>query len=352
MAKKKILVAALNWGLGHATRSIPIIKELEENHFEVLLASDGVALELLNKEFPYLPSFKLPSYNISYSRTAAFFSLKMLTQTSHILKTIAEENRITTALIDDYKIDGIISDNRWGVYSKKIPSVFITHQLNVLSGATSPISSKIQQKYIENYDECWVPDTEGNSNLSGKLGHLKTSKLNIKYLGIISRVKHQKLEKTTDIFIILSGPEPQRSILEDKLLKECKAYDGNVVIVRGIIEKEQKIDKIGNITIYNFMQSAELESFLNSSKLVISRSGYTTILDLAKLGKKAFFIPTPGQPEQEYLAKRLKKLKLANSCAQKDFSLEMLKNNEDYRGLIGFDCSDEFSSFFTLFKGE
>ncbi len=238
------------------------------------------------------------------------------------------------------------------MYSKLIPSVFITHQLNVLSGATSLISSKIQQKYIQKFDECWVPDLEENNNLSGLLGHLQSSKFKIKYLGILSRFTKQELEKTFDILIILSGPEPQRSMLESKLIKEFYSSTGNVVLIRGIIEKEQRITKTGNLTVYNFMQSEELEDFLNRAELVIARSGYTTLLDLAKLGKKAFFIPTPGQPEQEYLAKRLKELKVADSCSQKNFSLKMLKNKNEYKGLIGFNSGNDLSSLFTLFKRE
>jgi len=352
MAKKRILVAILNWGLGHATRSIPIIKKLQTENFEVLLASDGAALGLLRKEFPHLKSFELPSYNISYAKRSSFFSLKILLQTPHILKTISEENRVTRSLVKSQKLDGIISDNRWGVCSNLIPSVFISHQLNVLSGFTSLISSKIQQKYIMKFDECWVPDLEENNNLSGFLGHLQRSKFKIKYLGILSRFTKQELEKAFDILIILSGPEPQRSMLESKLIKEFYSSTGNVVLIRGIIEKEQRITKTGNLTVYNFMQSEELEDLLNRTELVIARSGYTTLLDLAKLGKKAFFIPTPGQAEQEYLAKRLKELKVADSCSQNNFSLKMLKNNNEYKGLIGFSSSSDLSNLFTLFQRE
>jgi len=345
-------MAVLNWGLGHATRSIPIISELIAQNFEVLLASDGAALELLKKEFPKLQNFQLPSYNIKYSKSSTFFGLQMLLQTPHILKTIAEERKITHTLISVYRIDGIISDNRWGIYSDNIPSVFITHQLNVISGPTTLLSSKIHQKYMERFDECWVPDNNLEPNLSGKLGHLRSTKLKIKYLSILSRFQKKELLKTIDILIILSGPEPQRSILENKVLKEFKTYEGNVILIRGIIEQEQKMEQIENISIYNFMQSKELEDCLNSSKLVISRSGYTTLLDLAKLDKKAFFIPTPGQPEQEYLAKRLKDLHIANSCKQKDFNLTMLDTNEEYKGLIHYRSTNDLSGLFTLFQRE
>lgn len=352
MRNKKILVAVLNWGLGHATRCIPIICELESQNFEVILASDGDALLLLKKEFPHLRTYSLPSYNIRYSKTSLFFTWKILRQTPHILRTIKEENKVIETLIEKENIAGVISDNRWGAYSKKINSVIITHQLNVISGATTFISSKIQQKQLGNFEECWVPDVEGENNLSGRLGHLRTKKLKINYLGIISRFKKQEELLSIDILIILSGPQPQREILEKKLLKEFKSFKGNVIMVRGIVESQQIIERKEHITCYNYMKSEELETFLNISKLVISRSGYTTLLDLTKLQKKAFFIPTPGQPEQEYLAARLKKLNIANSCKQKDFNLKMLETNDNYSGLVGFNGSCDLGSFFTLFQSE
>lgn len=187
MQKKRILVAVLNWGLGHATRSIPIINELLKHNFEVYIASDGAALKLLQKEFPSIKAFELPSYNISYSKSASSFKWKLFTETPGILKAIKLERKAIKELTKAYNFNGIISDNRFGCRHENITSVFITHQLSVLSGNTTYLSSKLHQKYISNFDECWIPDTPGNNNLSGIMGHLKEVPANVKYIGPLSR---------------------------------------------------------------------------------------------------------------------------------------------------------------------
>lgn len=350
--KKRILVAPLNWGLGHAARCIPIINALLDNNFEPILASDGAALELLKKEFPKLEFIELPSYNITYAKKGKNFKLKLIMDSPKWIKAIKAEKFFIKNLIKTEPIDGIISDNRLGVYNKKVPSVFISHQLNVLSGSTSWFSSKMHQKIIKKFDECWVPDVEGKQNLSGKLGHLKSSKLNIKYIGSLSRFEKMNCELIFDLMVLLSGPEPQRTLLENKLFDELKRFDGKVLFVNGVIEEQQTKLKQGNIIIYNFMKSDELERAINQSKYILSRSGYTTIMDLAKLEKKALFIPTPGQYEQEYLANRLDELKLIPFCSQEEFKIEMLKNINKYYGLSFFNHETDLKNLFGLFKGK
>lgn len=348
--KKRILVAPLDWGLGHATRCIPIINALIKYNYEPILASDGIALQLLKKEFPQLEAIELPSYNIKYTKKGHFFKLKLIKDIPKILSALKTEKKAIKNIIKAYKIDGVISDNRFGVFSKKIPSVYITHQLNVLSGSTTWFSSKMHQKVINKFNECWVPDVKGKSNLSGKLGHLKNNKLPLKYINPLSRFNTFNSEIIYDVLVLLSGPEPQRTILEELLLVQFKTYNGQVLFVKGVIENNQVIKKKKNITIYNFMQSKELEKAINESAIVVSRSGYTTIMDLAKLNKKAFFIPTPGQFEQEYLAKRLQKLQLVPSCNQTDFKIEMLNEVKDYKGLPSVNFKTNFKDLFNLFE--
>jgi uncharacterized protein (TIGR00661 family) len=152
--------------------------------------------------------------------------------------------------------------------------------------------------------------------------------------------------------VLLSGPEPQRTILEEKVLHELKDYKGNTIVIQGLVQSSQKVSRKNNLTIYNFMQSTELEKAIQSSDVIISRSGYTTIMDLAKLKKKAFFIPTPGQNEQLYLAKRLEKLNIVPYCKQKDFSVEKLKELNDYKGFNTPENYMNFSDLFSLFERE
>jgi len=347
--KKRILVAPLNWGLGHATRSIPIIKALIEQGFEPIIASDGVALSLLKKEFPKLDSIELPSYNITYPKKGKFFKLNLIKGSPKMLKAIKNEKKALKSIIESNQIDGVISDNRLGMYSKKVPSVFITHQLQVLSGNTTWLSTKLHQKIIKNFDECWVPDHQNEPNLSGKLGHIMLHDIPTKYIGPLSRFHKIEIETKYDVMVLLSGPEPQRTMLEEKLLLEFEGFEGTVLFVKGIVENEQKRTEKGDMVIYNFMTSDLLEKALNESELIVSRSGYTTIMDLAKLNKKAFFIPTPGQFEQEYLAKRLMGEGIVPSCHQDDFTIDQLKNIEHYMGLCNYDYDLNFKKLFSLF---
>ena len=350
--KKRVLVAPLNWGLGHASRSIPIIKSLINADFEPIIASDGVALMLLQKEFPELKSLELPAYNVTYSKEGKHFKLKLLKDSPTLLKAIKKENKVTQEIIERYKISALISDNRLGVYSKEVPSVIVTHQLNVLSGKTTWVSTKLHEQFIRKFNECWVPDYKEGKNLSGKLGHPKDFVIPTKYIGALSRFEKQKSSIKNDLLVLLSGPEPQRTFLEEKLLQELQNFNGKVCFVKGRMEKKQVREDLGNLSIYNFMTSKDLEKTINESALVISRSGYTTVMDLAKLGKKAFFIPTPGQFEQEYLAKRLTDLGLVPSCSQEKFTLDQLNNIEDFEGLNFPNVQPNLKNLFGVFYCE
>lgn len=353
-SKKRILVAPLNWGLGHATRCIPIIKALLECNFEPIIASDGFALKLLQKEFPALTSIELPSYKINYSKNGFFLKWKLFKSLPKLILSIKKDQKLVENIIKTYDVKGIISDNRFGVYSlnKKIPSVYITHQLRVLSGATTWVTTKIHENIIKKHDQCWVPDFENTPNLSGMLGHIESNTLNLKYIGPLSRFTKSEKKSSYDIMLLLSGPEPQRTLLEKKVLDELKHFDGKVIIIQGKVEKIQNISTRKNFTIYNFMNSEELEQAILSSDLIISRSGYTSIMDFTKLEKNVFFIPTPGQNEQIYLAKMLQRNKIAPFCNQHDFSLKKLENIKLYGGFNSFGKEVNYKTLFGLFEGE
>lgn len=349
---KNILVAPLNWGLGHATRCIPIIKALENSGYTPVLASDGVALEMLKKEFPHLQALELPSYHIEYAKKGAFFKWKLFWNSPRMVKAIRNERCQVKKWAEEYQFIGIISDNRLGVNSKKIPSVIITHQLNVLTGNTTWLTSMLHQNIIRKFDECWVPDVADRPNLTGKLGHLESPDLRIKYIGPLSRLHKKNLPVQYELMVILSGPEPQRGLLEDKLKLQLADYPQKTIFIKGKVEAEQTREESGNVTYYNFMNSAQLEQTFNESAMVLCRSGYTTIMDLAQLGKKAFFIPTPGQYEQEYLARKLKKEGMVPYANQDDFTLSQLATVTDYKGLKCFGTEITWSALFGLFERE
>jgi len=268
------------------------------------------------------------------------------------LKAVKAEQKLTDCIVKEYSISGIISDNRFGVRHTKIPSVYITHQLRVLSGVFTWFTSKIHQKLIKSYDECWIPDTNVENNLSGNLSQVNIKSIKIKYLGITSRLTKIESEKLYDILVILSGPEPQRSLLEQKIIEAFKNYKGSILLVRGKISNS-KPKHLNHIKIINYMTTHELDKAISSSDLIIARSGYSTLLDLATLNKKAFFIPTPGQKEQEYLARRLDFLKIAPYCSQNQFHLEHLKRIDAYKGFEGFNTDPgDYSKLLSLFQSK
>ena len=298
---KKIIIAPLNWGLGHATRCVPIIKELQKSNFTPVIASDGTALQFLIKEFPSLEFFELPSYKISYGRNLKWSLIRKIPT---IVRAVHKERLLIQEYIhQNPNVVGIISDNRFGCYYTKIPSVYITHQLNVLSGFLTPVTSFFHRRVIRKYNECWIPDEE-NSVYSGKLSR-SSKNLNQKYIGVLSRFKKQELPQDIDVLILLSGPEPNRTQLEIKLTSIFKTSSKKVYLIQGIVEKTQKTTKENQLTIVNFMLTKQLEHTLNLSKMVICRAGYSSVLDLVSLRKKALLIPTKFQNEQEYLAEYL-----------------------------------------------
>ena len=345
---KRIIVAPLNWGLGHATRCIPIINFLLEHNFTPVIASDGASLMLLRKEFPALEYIALPSYNIQYAKNLKW---SLLLQAPKILKAVKKEKYVIATYIQKNNIIGIISDNRFGVRNANIPSVYVTHQIKVLSGVFTFFTSKIHQQIMKKFDECWIPDCIEKPTFSGKLSHVHKTGINTKSIGILSRFKQENKPIENDVLIVLSGPEPHRKNLETKLLQEFKEYQGSVVLVQGILSETQTTSRKGNIVSYNYMLSHQLQDVINRTELVICRSGYSSIMDLAKLHKKAFFIPTPNQTEQEYLAQYLEQQKMTPYTQQKAFKIKMLEEVHKYNGLKRSNNGLE-ASLFNLFEGK
>lgn len=303
---KRILFAILNWGLGHATRCIPLIKELIRQQQEVIIASDGRALALLKEEFPHLQAIELPAYEVTYKTDNMIWN--MAWQAPKIARAIYLEHKKVAELVDLLKIDAIISDNRFGCYHKKLKTVFITHQINI-KVPNKLLNSSVQwlnRNRIKKFGECWVPDFEEAPNLSAELSH-NHSLTEVKYLGCLSRMQRYERPKKYDIISILSGPEPQRSFLEEALLKQLEKLSYKCLIIRGITEQQAKEQYNSNITIVNYLTAQALNDAVMESDFVISRSGYSTLMDLVVLKKPAVLIPTPGQTEQEYLAMHFEK---------------------------------------------
>ena len=330
---KKVLICPLDWGLGHATRCVPVVWELQKAGAEVLIASSGNALQFLKQEFPALSFFELPAYNPEYPVTASM-SLKMMAQLPKFISVVKKEHHLTEKLVSENKIDIVISDNRYGCWSSKVKSIFITHQANLLMPSgfewLDPFINFFGHQYIARFREVWIPAEPGN----GLTTPFKSKRnLNEKYIGWLSRFKLRSgVEQKYKIIALVSGPEPQRSIFENLLIKELKATGLNSLLVEGK-PKEPFHKKDGCVEIVHHLPSTELEEAILASELVISRSGYSTVMDLIALGKKAIFVPTPGQTEQEYLAKELERIKVASFCKQGEFNLaEALKRSMQFKG--------------------
>jgi uncharacterized protein (TIGR00661 family) len=350
-AKKRILVAPLDWGIGHATRCIPIIKELIKHNYEVILAADSRPLHLLSNEFPQLEIIRFEGYNIKYPKFIPM-ELSMLLQTPKLLWNIKKENTALAEIIKDYNIDGVISDNRFGLYTNKIPCVFITHQLEIQSPYFTDSIRNFNYKYINKYSACWVMDDE-KLNLAGNLSKPNTLPNNTIYIGVQSRFEKQETEKKYDYLAIVSGPEPQRTILEKGLINALKDRTENSLIVLGKPELNTS-EQLGNLTVKSHLNAKDLNTAIAQSELIICRPGYSTVMDLAKLEKKAIFIPTPGQTEQEYLANNFKNSEICYAQNQSDFNFELaITESESYKGFkTEINSKTDWPSLFRLFDGK
>ena len=289
---RKILYCVLNWGLGHASRSIPLIKKLLLNN-EVIVASDGEAGILLQKELPTLAYKMLPSYGIHYKYSS--MHLNMLLQFPKIISAYSKEKRSVKSICEENDIDLIISDHRYGCRAEGVKSIFLGHQINIIDSAAA---TSINKQLISKFDECWIPDYV-DQRLSGKLSD-PAGLSKYSFVGPLSRMQNTEVAKQYDIAIVLSGPEPKRTTLEQKLLQQVKELDLKVCLVRGTLNAHGVKLKSGDV--FDLLGSAELNEIMSSADMIVCRSGYSSLMDLEVLQKPALIIPTSGQREQEYLA--------------------------------------------------
>lgn len=297
--------------MGHTTRCIPIISYLLSQDCDVCVAAEGQAATLLQTNFPGLEILPLRGYRVSYARNAGGFALKILTQVPKIVSAIGRERRWLKELVKQRKFDLIISDNRYGLKVPGVPSVIMTHQLQIKSGKGALIDRLIQNAHyriLQTFDECWVVDRPGLDNLADELAHPKQLPVNAKYIGWLSQLRASEAYENVEgsILILLSGPEPTRTMLEVLLLEQCAALDQyKFTFVAGTTTGTVPDGLPGHINYHTYVNAKQLSQILQTTSLVVCRSGYSTLMDLAIAGKKALLIPTPGQPEQEYLAERL-----------------------------------------------
>jgi uncharacterized protein (TIGR00661 family) len=324
---RNVLVAPLDWGLGHASRCVPVIYELLEQDYNVWLAGEGAQETLLKQEFPKLPFLPLKGYRVKYGRSPAAMLWSVFLQLPRIFKTIRDENSWLKKAMDEYRFDVIISDNRFGLHHHAVPCIFITHQLRIKTSFgkwSESFLQKINYRFINRFTQCWIPDEENKNGLAGELSHPAVMPaIPAHYLGMLSRLKKSTIaEKKNHLFISLSGPEPQRTLLENKIIHDIGHYNGTATIVRGLPGNSYLIPSTNDIRFFNHLDTDEYNTEMERAEYVISRSGYSTVMDIVTLGKKSILVPTPGQTEQEYLAGYLTQKQVAFCISQKDFSLK------------------------------
>ncbi|NOQ71609.1 MAG: hypothetical protein GQ574_06395 [Crocinitomix sp.] len=287
---QKVLIAALDWGMGHTTRCVSVIRTLIKANNEVVFAGNEQQLNFIKIDFPGIKTETLQGYDIQLDSTKSTY-LQMARQQKRIMKAIKKENSWLKKYVETNKVDYVISDNRYGFYHADIPSVIITHQLNLQVPTFKMITNWIIKRLIEKYDCCWVPDDEKRT-LTGELSNAEI-KIPVHFIGLLNRFEKIEVQHKYDFLVILSGPEPERT----NFLNDCKnkAADlgSNIAFVGA---KVDQYDSFVNPT------TAELSLLIAQSNCVYSRAGYTTIMEMVGLNKKAILIPTKGQYEQEYLA--------------------------------------------------
>ncbi len=322
-----VLVAPLDWGLGHVTRCIPIIKELIRQGAQVFLASSGPQKILLRREFPDLEILELPGFNIRY-RQGIFLKWGLVFRIPLILEQIRKENRWLADIIHSRKLDVVISDNRYGLHHPKVYSVFLGHQLAIRTGMGWVFDRSIMRwnyRLIGKFSVCWVPDWPGEISLAGGLSHpAKKPPFPLVYIGILSRFSLllKKTEKNS-LLVLLSGPEPQRTQFEECLLPQLQNLDMRCTVVRGLpgnLTAPSSVS-VDHIRIIDHLPADELNVLLNASELILTRSGYSSIMDLIRLERNAILVPTPGQTEQEYLGVHLQEMNWMINVSQKNFNI-------------------------------
>jgi UDP:flavonoid glycosyltransferase YjiC (YdhE family) len=337
---KHILVSPLSWGLGHATRDLPIIRHLLARGHKVTVAACGRALSLLQHEAPECDFVEMWDYPSPYTSTRHFVP-KFLAMAPAMLAAIERESFLVRKLLRSRKIDLILSDNRFRVRSRHIPSFCIAHQLRFMTPesltALEFITEFFNWRYLNPFDTIIVPDAaDDTQNLSGRMSHqmrwLKPGK--VYYSGILASVAKMDVPQDIDLFISISGPEPQRTLLEKIVLEHIRdLHLGRVVIALGKPEVKEVRQMGEHITIHGYLDRDKQQEMMNRAKLIVCRSGYTTVMELAELGRKALMIPTPGQTEQEYLGRYYEERGYFHSVSQ--YNLDLVRDIEKARQMTG-----------------
>jgi hypothetical protein len=350
MKQKAICISPIDWGLGHATRCIPLIRAFSSLNYKIYIATEGKHEAILKEAIPEAIFLSLRGYRIRYTKSRALLIPAILLQLPKIMYAVINEYFWLKRNSKKYEFDLIISDNRFGFFHKKIKSVFITHQLELQTpfAWSTRLNQMITYQFINSYTACWVADMQPPKNLSGVLANPgKYPSTPIWYMNCLSRLLEEGAQNKEQYNIsiepaenklkflgIVSGPEPQRTLLENILWKQGNELNEPFVVVAGLPNDKlyNKITSKGFL--YHHLNGADLKAQMKSAEYIICRGGYTTLMEMIPFRKKLIFIPTPGQTEQEYLGKYWQEKKWAISFKQSEFNLSdalQMASNFDYQ---------------------
>lgn len=333
----RILVSPLDWGLGHATRVIPLVLTLKAEGCAVTLAASDASITLLKAEFPDLPVLEIPGYRVRYPQKGSQFFRKMLVQLPRILRTIIREHLWLRAAMRAHRWDVVVSDNRYGLFHARAYCVILTHQVRIRTGRRrmDAFLRPLLWRMLRRFDAVWVPDMPGEPNLAGELCH-GPMPAHVSHIGPLSRFESVGDPAAAMLLVLLSGPEPQRSIFESILRRELAHHIGSAVVVRGLPGLAQRHMDSNGVEWIDHLPARDLQQLVSGAGLVIARSGYSTVMDLVRMRRPAVLVPTPGQGEQEYLARHLCAAGLFPSLSQESFTLaEALRLTEGHPAPAG-----------------
>ena len=307
---------------------MPLIEKFLSAGFKVIIAAGGDQKILLQSVFPQLEFVEIKGYRVKYGSTKWETPVKIFLQIPKILIAINRENKWLKRFVTAQHPDVIVSDNRFGLHHKGILSVFITHQLGIKTSfgkIADRIAQKINYFFINQFDYCWVPDTGTGIPLAGELSHPSAKPVTpVQYIGWLSAIKKEALPVSNPVLLLLSGPEPQRTIFENMLLQQLDQIKQAVILVRGLPSATAPLPPRNGLTVYNYLSGQQLQQVINASAVIVSRAGYSTLMDILPLEKKCIVVATPGQAEQEYLAAWLGQHGYVCACPQHALHLASL----------------------------
>lgn len=336
----KVLVAPLDWGLGHATRCAPIIQAFIEKGCEVEVAVVKGNAQILREMFPNVRQRLCPSYNVVYPKHGYNMGFWLLKNSVHLNKVVRAERRFVEEMVRLHGYDIIVSDNRFAFYSNKAYSIYMTHQRRIAFPKAFRMFESIGKVWhatvMSRYDEIWVPDIPEKPGYAGSLSHTGICSRPLRFVGALSRFMLPMIGKKTKaapkadvakdlkIVAVISGVEPARSRFEAKLRYVLAQIPGKHVMILGKPTAGQKTWREGNITFYTHLPSDEFAQTVSRAEWVLSRGGYSTVMDMAVLGAKCIFVPTPGQYEQIILARELSAAGYAASISEDRLGVDIV----------------------------